>query len=287
MQHILARGALLTIGLALSTATVLTQDAPAATAPVGTAKPAASSDAAKKPAPATAPADASKKQAAKPAASSDAVKKPAPAPAPVDASKKQAAKPATSSDAAKKPAPAPAAVDATKKQTAPPAAAGQTAKKQATEKQPVEAAAPVSVEVDPKLAAQIAALTPKESPDAPLPPHGFTYKPDGRRDPFVTLVKRGGETKEVTAAARKAGLAGLASNEVTLRGVLATEGRYVALLLGADDKTYIVHPGDRLADGTIQTISADSMVILQRAADGATQKTREIHKRLRRTDATN
>ena len=58
-----------------------------------------------------------------------------------------------------------------------------------------------------------------------------------------------------TAAARAAGLAGLGTGEVTLRGILASQGGYVAMLLGSDEKTYIVRTGDKLSDGTIRTIT--------------------------------
>lgn len=122
-----------------------------------------------------------------------------------------------------------------------------------------------------------------------LPPQGFTYHADGRRDPFVTLIKRGAETQQTTKLARAAGLAGLNTGEVTLRGILASEGQFVAMLLGADAKTYIVRTGDKLADGMIHTITADAMVIEQlMASNGPSQaKTREVRKTLRHLDGTN
>ena len=118
-----------------------------------------------------------------------------------------------------------------------------------------------------------------------LAPHGYTYTAEGRRDPFVTLLRRGSEVASTTAAARAAGLAGLGAGEVTLRGILASQGAYVAMLLGADEKTYIVRTGDRLADGTIRTITADAMVIDQQVNDPlSTQKRREVRKMLRQTE---
>lgn len=127
-----------------------------------------------------------------------------------------------------------------------------------------------------------------EAAGTPLASHGYTYNAEGRRDPFVTLVKRGSDTAATTAAARAAGLAGLGTGEVTLRGILASEGGYVAMLLGSDKKTYIVRTGDHLADGTIRTITEDALVIVQRANDPQSQqKLREVHKTLRRIDGTN
>ena len=46
---------------------------------------------------------------------------------------------------------------------------------------------------------------------------GFTYNPEGRRDPFVSLLRRGVDSSQTT---RVAGLAGLGTAEVSLRGVV-------------------------------------------------------------------
>src|SRR5262245_15490179 len=146
---------------------------------------------------------------------------------------------------------------------------------------PVEAATP----------AKPAATAPAggDAKDAsPTPPQGFTYRAEGRRDPFVTLLKRGSDASGTTAAARAAGLAGLNTGEVSLRGILASQGTYVAMLLGSDEKTYIVRKGDKLADGTISSITADAMVILQRSRDALGQaREREVRKLLRHMDGTN
>lgn len=121
-----------------------------------------------------------------------------------------------------------------------------------------------------------------------LAPQGYTYNRESRRDPFVTLLKRGSDASATTAAARAAGLAGLGTSEVTLRGILASQGGYVAMLLGSDEKTYIVRTGDKLSDGTIRTITADAMVILQQVNDPLSrQKQREVRKMLRHIDGTN
>ena len=129
-----------------------------------------------------------------------------------------------------------------------------------------------------------AATTPDQAAAAP---QGYTYKPEGRRDPFVTLV-RGGTASAATATARAAGLAGLLTGEVSLRGTLASQGGFVAMLLGADARTYIVHAGDKLADGTIRTIGADELIIVQHVKDPlSVQKEREVRKMLRQFDGTN
>lgn len=114
---------------------------------------------------------------------------------------------------------------------------------------------------------------------------GFTYLRGGRRDPFVSLVRRGSDAQGPADGARLRGLVGLRVSEVALRGTLESRGGYVGIVQGADSRTYIVRPGDRLADGAIQTIMPDAMVILQQVDDPLSrERQREIRKPLRQTD---
>jgi Tfp pilus assembly protein PilP len=118
-----------------------------------------------------------------------------------------------------------------------------------------------------------------------IEPQGFTYSADGRRDPYVSLLRRGADPDRSAASARAPGLAGLGIGEVTLKGTIESSGGYVGIVLGLDSKTYIVRPGDRLLDGTIKTISNDGMVILQQVDDSlAHARAREVRKPLRQTD---
>jgi len=121
-----------------------------------------------------------------------------------------------------------------------------------------------------------------QKPDA-AEPQGFTYNPEGRRDPFVSLLRRGADAAPTSS--RVAGLVGLGTAEVSLRGTLQTRGAYVGILQGVDSKTYIVRAGDRLSDGTIRSISADAMVILQQVNDPLSlEKQREVRKMLRQME---
>jgi Tfp pilus assembly protein PilP len=118
-----------------------------------------------------------------------------------------------------------------------------------------------------------------------LAPQGYTYSPDGRRDPFTSLLRRGSDTQNVTVGARTAGLSGLVTSEVTLKGTIATQGTFVGILLGADNRTYIVRAGDRMGDGVIRTITQDSMVITQQVTDPLSlDNQREVRKVLRQTE---
>ena len=72
---------------------------------------------------------------------------------------------------------------------------------------------------------------------------------------------------------------------MTLKGTVAGRAGYVAIVLGADNKTYIVREGERLADGTVQTITQNAMVILQQVNDPLSlAKQREVRKMLRQTE---
>ena len=125
-------------------------------------------------------------------------------------------------------------------------------------------------------------------PAAPAPPAtgGVSYNPEGRRDPFVSLVRRGGTLVGIsTTGTRPAGLAGLETSEVTLKGTVQSQTGFVGILQGSDKKTYIVRPGDKLFDGTVRSIAQNVLVILQQVNDPLSlEKQREVRKVLRQTD---
>jgi hypothetical protein len=104
----------------------------------------------------------------------------------------------------------------------------------------------------------------------------------------VSLLRRGTTTPRGGGpdGARPAGLAGLETAEVTLRGIVRSREGFVAMLQGSDQKTYIVRAGDKLFDGTVRTISQNDMVILQQVNDPLSlEKQREVRKVLRQAEA--
>lgn len=115
------------------------------------------------------------------------------------------------------------------------------------------------------------------------PVDNYTYSADGRRDPFQNLLARGqekGQPKNV-----RAGLAGISVDEVSVRGVMQSRGGYVAIVQGTDNKTYLARPSDHLQDGTIRTINAQGLVILQEVTDPLSPvKQKEVRKGLRASD---
>lgn len=126
-------------------------------------------------------------------------------------------------------------------------------------------------------AAPAPAQPPAKKVDLPVPPPNFEYSPDGRRDPFVSLENRG------TDSVRRAeGVPGMLTNELTVRGIVLTRGLWVAMVSGPDNKIFSVRAGDKLADGVIQSVSANSVVILQEVNDPLSlEKLREVRKFLR------
>jgi len=97
-----------------------------------------------------------------------------------------------------------------------------------------------------------------------LQPSGFTYNAEGRRDPFVALFgNTGKEAAGTTAPVRAEGVAGIGTDELSVKGIMLSQGKYVAMVSGPAGKVYTVHPGDRLADGTIRGITPQFVVILQ------------------------
>jgi len=136
-------------------------------------------------------------------------------------------------------------------------------------------------------AAKDAALKDSVANDATaktIEPQGFPYNAEGRRDPFVSLTRRGSDDR-ANNGPRASGLAGMASSEVILKGTLISRGGYVGILQGLDNKSYIVRVGDKLLDGSIRSITSEMLVIDQQVNDPLSlEKEREERKLLRQTE---
>jgi Tfp pilus assembly protein PilP len=120
------------------------------------------------------------------------------------------------------------------------------------------------------------------APTAEAPPQAeaYTYRAEGRRDPFQTLIGAG--TGVVAASRRGEGASGLAVGEISVRGIMQSRGSLVAMVMGPDNRTYIVHQGDKLLDGTIKTITPQGLIVVQEVNDPLSLvKQREVRKLLR------
>lgn len=114
----------------------------------------------------------------------------------------------------------------------------------------------------------------------PAPAPAFTYDPAGRRDPFISLVGRG--TVHDPSAVRPPGLAGMLINEVSLKGIMKERSGFIAFVQGPDKKTYTVRQGERLLDGSIKSITQDTVVFSQDVNDPLSLvKEKEVRKKLR------
>jgi Tfp pilus assembly protein PilP len=92
----------------------------------------------------------------------------------------------------------------------------------------------------------------------------------------------GGIEARTPGSRRGDGPAGMTVAEISVRGVLQSRGEFVAMVHGPDNKTYLVHQGDKLADGVIKTITPQGLVIVQDVNDPLSLvKQREVRKLLR------
>jgi Tfp pilus assembly protein PilP len=143
----------------------------------------------------------------------------------------------------------------------------------------------IAVMLAPGLAAQTSSpaprpVAPAASAEQPPAPEPYIYQSEGRRDPFVSLTNTGTEPR--AASGKAGGPAGMTIAEVAVRGVMESRGTLVAMVSGPDHKTYIVHPGDKLLDGTIKSITPQGMVFIQDVNDPLSLvKQREVSKLLR------
>lgn len=109
-----------------------------------------------------------------------------------------------------------------------------------------------------------------------------TYQPEGRRDPFVSLVGRG---TDPAPQARVAGVPGLLVSEVTVKGIIRDRQGFLAMIQAPDSRTYIVRSGDKLLDGGIKAITPEGVVFAQDVNDPLSLvKQREVPKRVRAAD---
>jgi type IV pilus assembly protein PilP len=115
----------------------------------------------------------------------------------------------------------------------------------------------------------------------PTPPDPYSYNPDGRRDPFLSLLGAGAD-RGGPQAKRGDGVAAMTVAEISVRGILQSRGMLIAMVQGPDNRTYMVHQGDRLADGAVQAVTAEGLVIMQEVNDPLSLvKQRVVRKPLR------
>jgi Tfp pilus assembly protein PilP len=142
---------------------------------------------------------------------------------------------------------------------------------------PVSGQAPATGPVAPA-----ATTTPAPAKVPPLEPQGYDYDPAGRRDPFISLVRRTTAASGTSANQRPMGLAGLSVDEIVMRGVVKGNSGWMALVKGVNNRSYLLKVGDELYDGSVRAITADAVLFLQNVNDPlSVARKREVRKPLR------
>lgn len=133
-------------------------------------------------------------------------------------------------------------------------------------------------------AAPAANVPPQVAAPAPEPPAAppYSYSPEGRRDPFLSLTAATTIDTKALPKPTAAGIAGIRVDELAVRGIMQARERLVAMVQGPDNRTYVIHQGDKLADGAVKSITPQGLVLVQDVSDPrASEKTREVRKLLR------
>jgi len=92
----------------------------------------------------------------------------------------------------------------------------------------------------------------------------YRYDPQGRRDPFQSLV---GPAPKIQPGQRPPGVPGFLIDEMKLQGVVRTKAGLVAMINGPDNKGYLIRVGDKVLDGEVIRITQTSVVFRQEVND--------------------
>ena len=115
--------------------------------------------------------------------------------------------------------------------------------------------------------------------EEPTSADNYRYDPQGRRDPFQSLI---GPRPTLQAGQRPPGVPGFLIDEIKLQGVVKTRQQgLIAMVNGPDNKGYLVHVGDKVLDGEVIRITASSVVFRQEVNDPTRiERFREVVKEL-------
>jgi type IV pilus assembly protein PilP len=115
--------------------------------------------------------------------------------------------------------------------------------------------------------------------EEPTSPGAYHYDPQGRRDPFQSLI---GPAPKLQPGQRPPGPPGFLIDEIKLQGVVKTRQQgLIAMVNGPDNKGYLIHVGDKVLDGEVIRITASSVVFRQEVNDPTRiERYREVVKEL-------
>jgi len=92
----------------------------------------------------------------------------------------------------------------------------------------------------------------------------YRYDPQGRRDPFRSLV---GPAPKLEPGVRPPGVPGFLIDEMKLTGIVRTKQGPVGVVSGPDNKGYLIRVGDKVLDGEVIRITATAVVFRQEVND--------------------
>ena len=92
----------------------------------------------------------------------------------------------------------------------------------------------------------------------------YRYDPQGRRDPFRSLI---GPAPKLDPGQRPAGVPGFLIDEMKLQGIFQTRTGLTAMVNGPDNKGYTIRVGDKVLDGEVIRITPASVVFRQQVND--------------------
>ena len=92
----------------------------------------------------------------------------------------------------------------------------------------------------------------------------YRYDPQGRRDPFRSLI---GPAPKLEPGQRPPGVAGFLIDEMKLQGVIQTRHGLQGMISGPDNKGYSLRVGDKVLDGEVIRITKSSVVFRQEVND--------------------
>jgi hypothetical protein len=96
----------------------------------------------------------------------------------------------------------------------------------------------------------------------------ISYRSDNRRDPFLNPIsskKKSGEPvdQEADRGIAPPGIRGTYIAQAALKGISIHDADRVAVVRGADKRSYFLREGDRLFDGYLKVIDTDSITLVR------------------------
>jgi len=92
----------------------------------------------------------------------------------------------------------------------------------------------------------------------------YRYDPQGRRDPFRSLI---GPAPQLDPTQRPPGTRGFLIDEMRLQGIFTTRHGLAAMVAGPDNKGHLLRAGDKVFDGEVIRVTRTSVVFRQEVND--------------------